>query len=153
MEVEGLKYDAGNMTLAAWHTESTSPRLAAQLQFPPHMHPPPFPPEIWTHTVSLLPISQQKLLLGVSRFFHDLALRFVFSSVKVYILGGYRVCQMLDTNNESFAIEVEQNLMRRSWEILYRILTDTQFALLVRDMTVVAFSDFPTIFEIRESVT
>lgn len=116
------------------------------------MHLPPFPPEIWSQAVSWLPISQQKSLLEVSRFFHDIALPFVFSSVKIYILGGYETLEMLETNDRAFALETEHKLMRRSWEILHRILEDPQFARLVKDLTVVAFTESQAVFEIREFV-
>lgn len=116
------------------------------------MHPRSFPPEIWSQAVSWLPVSQQKTLLQVSRFFHDLALPFIFSSAKFYVLGGFEILEMLDTNNQPFALEVEHKLMHRSWEILHRILDDVQFARLIKDVTVVVFTDSPAIFEIRESV-
>jgi hypothetical protein len=97
-------------------------------------------------------MADKKCLLQVSRFFHDTALPFVFSSVKIYILGGYETLQMLDTNNESFAWDVEERLMRRSCEILLHILVDAKFARLVKDITLVVYTEYSASFEIRESV-
>ncbi|KAF9446523.1 hypothetical protein P691DRAFT_673428 [Macrolepiota fuliginosa MF-IS2] len=112
------------------------------------MHPHPFPPEVWSQAVSWLPLSHQKPLLEVSRFFHDITLPFVFSSVKLYILGGSGALDMLDTNNRAFSWDTEQKLVHRTWEILHRILDDVRFARMVRDVTLVAFVDSPAIFEI-----
>jgi hypothetical protein len=114
------------------------------------MHPRPFPPEVWTHTVSWLPMSDKKSLLEVSHFFHDITLPFVFSSIKIYVLGGYETLRMLDTNNILFAFQTEQTLMHRSWEILLQIIQDTKFARLVKDVTVVVYTASQAIFEIRE---
>jgi hypothetical protein len=90
-------------------------------------------------------------MLSVSRFFHDVALPFVFSSVRIYILSGSETFNMLETHETEFALETEHVLMRRSWEILHRILDDPHFALLVKDMTVVIFTKSQAIFEIRKS--
>jgi len=114
------------------------------------MHP-PFPPEIWSQAVSWLPMSDKKSLLEVSRFFHNATLPYVFSSVRIYLLGGYETLQMLDTISESFAYKVEARLMRRSFEILQRTISDPNFACFVKDMTIVVYTDFPAHFEIRES--
>lgn len=110
------------------------------------------PPEIWSQAISWLPLAHQKTMLSVSRFFHDIALPFVFSSVRLYVLGGSETFDMLETHQADFALETEHVLMRRSWEIQHRILDDPHFALLVKDMTVVVFTESQAIFEIRECV-
>ncbi|KAF7782724.1 hypothetical protein Agabi119p4_2100 [Agaricus bisporus var. burnettii] len=106
------------------------------------------PPEIWSQAISWLPLAHQKTMLSVSRFFHDIALPFVFSSVRLYVLGGSETFDMLETHQADFALETEHVLMRRSWEIQHRILDDPHFALLVKDMTVVIFTESQAIFEI-----
>ncbi|KAF9012544.1 hypothetical protein BDQ17DRAFT_1232571 [Cyathus striatus] len=102
-----------------------------------------FPPELWYRVVDHLPIFEQKTLLQVSRTLHDIAIAFVFSSLKIYLVdsnSAYAVCGSYDQENIN-------KLMRRSWELLYHITRHQSFAKRVKCLTVIATMDGGAIFE------
>ncbi|KAF5326060.1 hypothetical protein D9611_000283 [Ephemerocybe angulata] len=105
------------------------------------------PTEIWSHIVQYVPRGEQTKLLGVSSLFHDIALDLIFSAVKIYFVGGDQAYSMLNTDHEEFLDETSQKLTTRSWEILRRITRDSNFARLVKSLTVVAFTDGIALFE------
>ncbi|TFK44928.1 hypothetical protein BDQ12DRAFT_673828 [Crucibulum laeve] len=111
------------------------------------MHPRAFPPEIWSQVFQHLPKSHQKNLLAISRVFHDVAIPFVFSSIKIYFMSGGAGRPIVDTSDPSFYEATCERLMRRSWEILHYIARQPNFARVVKSVTVIAFTDSSSIFE------
>jgi hypothetical protein len=74
------------------------------------------PAEIWGIIVEHLPRSSQRSCLSVSRSFHDLAMRPIFSTIDLYL------------HPESHALD-----------ILDRVANDREFAMLVKKLAVVAY--------------
>lgn len=107
------------------------------------------PVEMWTDIVQYLPPSRRRDMLRVSRLLHDIALRLVFSTVKIYFMHGDPVFYMLNTENERYVVETSDYLLNRSWEILHCIITNPIFANVVKTLSVHAFTDGPAVFEQR----
>jgi hypothetical protein len=99
------------------------------------------PTEIWSAIIERLPTSEQKTCLSVSRLHHDLAVRFLFSIIKIYF-----------TRELSGLLEEEETrLMSHSWEILDHITHKRHFANAVKKIVVIALSvETEMIFERRE---
>lgn len=100
------------------------------------------PVETWSYIAGYLPASEQLKLLHVSRLFHDIALRFVFSTVRIHLAGSD--WEMTDADDI-------QRLMHRSWDILQRIIWDPGFAKVVKTLSVTAFIQGQCIFEQSQS--
>ena len=109
-----------------------------------------FPPEVWNQVIGELPQIYLPPLLGVSSQFHDITIRFLFSSVKIYFIGGERGQKMLNTFYPDWMEEVAHKLMHKSWEILNHICQDPRFAKVVKSITVIAYSNGLSIFEQSE---
>jgi len=105
------------------------------------------PPEVWDKVIGELPHLYLPPLLGVSSQFHDITIRFLFSSVKIYFIGGDRGQTMLNTFYPDWMNEVARKLMCKSWGILNHICQDHRFARVVKSITVIAYSDGLSIFE------
>jgi hypothetical protein len=105
------------------------------------------PPEVWNHVLKLIPKPNLPQLLGVCSLFHDIIIRFVFSSIKIYFIGVNRGQDMLNSYNREWVDETAQKFMSNSWEILNHICQEPRFARIVKSMTVVAFGDGLSIFE------
>ncbi|KAF9486032.1 hypothetical protein BDN70DRAFT_822873 [Pholiota conissans] len=99
------------------------------------------PPEIWSHVLDNVPRTLLPNLLSVCSQFHDIAIRTIFASIKIYFLGGRRGMEALNTFDTSWTAETATKLICKSWEILNRICQDPQFARVVKSITVIAFSD------------
>jgi hypothetical protein len=109
-----------------------------------------FPPEIWDQVIGEVPHLYLPPLLGVSSQFHDITIPLLFSSVKIYFIGGDRGQKMLNTFYPDWMDEVARKLMCKSWEILNHICQDPRFARVVKSITVIANSDGLSIFERSE---
>lgn len=107
----------------------------------------PLPLEIWSHILKEVPKHNLSQLLGVCSAFHDIAIRYLFSSIKIYFIGGYRGLNMLNAPDDSRIEEITQSLMIKSWEILNHICQDPRFASIVRSITVIAFGQGCSFFE------
>ncbi|KDR75652.1 hypothetical protein GALMADRAFT_1330752 [Galerina marginata CBS 339.88] len=105
------------------------------------------PPEVWDHILGDLPQPQVPKLLEVCSMFHDIALRSLFSSIKIYFIGGTLGMQMLNTTHADWIDETAIKLMCKSWEMLNHICQDRRFARVVKSITVIAFADGQSIFE------
>ncbi|KAJ6589934.1 hypothetical protein DFH09DRAFT_976452 [Mycena vulgaris] len=107
------------------------------------------PVEMWTDIVQYLPPSNRLNMLRVSRLLHDIAIRLVFSTVKIYFMHGEPGFFMLNTENERYVRETSDYLLHRSWEMLHCIITQPLFANAVKTLSVHAFTDGPAVFEQR----
>lgn len=105
------------------------------------------PPEVWTRVLEEVPQPHLPALLGVCSQFHDIAIRRLFASIKVYFMGGKRAQKILNTNDAYWVDSISIDLMRKSWEILNHIRQDRRFARVVKSVTVIAFADGLSIFE------
>lgn len=105
------------------------------------------PVETWSAVVDCLSVNQQRNLLFVNRLLHDLALRTLFSVVKIYFMRGEPGMYMLNTTSERYLEDTSLLLVERSWELLHRITTQPNFAKVVRTLCVHAFSGLSPIFE------
>jgi hypothetical protein len=108
------------------------------------------PVEIWNKIIEYLPSAHQRDVLLVSRFFHDVAVRLLFSFIRIYFIGGDHAFTMLDTDDAQYTQETMELLMHRSWEILNHIAQEPNFARVVRSISVHAFTSDKTIFEQRK---
>ena len=106
-----------------------------------------FPPEIWSHVINNVPKSHQVQLLHVSSLFHDIVIKSLFASVKIYFIGGAKGSTMLHTKYPDWMEDIARNLMCKSWEILNHIVQEPRFANVVKSLTVIAFSDGLSLFE------
>ena len=106
-----------------------------------------FPPEIWSHVLNNVPKSHQPQLLHVSSLFHDIVIKSLFASVKIYFIGGSRGMGMLHTRLPDWMVDVALGLMCKSWELLNHIVQEPRFANVVKSITVIAFSNGLSIFE------
>ncbi|KAJ6491789.1 hypothetical protein C8R47DRAFT_1319541 [Mycena vitilis] len=105
------------------------------------------PVEMWTEIVHYLPNSRP--MLSVNRLLHDIALRILFSTVKIYFMHGEPGFYMLNTESERYVEESSHYFLHRSWELLHCIITNPVFGDVVKTMSVNAFTDGPAIFEQR----
>lgn len=108
------------------------------------------PPEVWDQVIEELPQAYLPPLLGVSSQFHDIVIRFLFSSVKIYFIGGERGQRMLNTFYPDWMNDIARKLMCKSWEILNHICQDPRFAKVVKSITIIAYSNGLSIFERSE---
>ena len=106
-----------------------------------------FPPEIWSHVLNNIPKSHQLQLLHVSSLFHDIVIKSLFASVKIYFIGGAKGLEMLHTKLPDWMEDIAIKLMCRSWELLNHIVQEPRFANVVKSITVIAFSDGLSLFE------
>ncbi|KAL1669017.1 hypothetical protein GGF50DRAFT_45290 [Schizophyllum commune] len=84
----------------------------------------------------------QRVLLFVCRSLHDIALRCIFSSIKVYFFTE-NLARDLTNNTERY--EILEALATRSYELLERCCMDPTFASIVRDLTVVEYMERTTL--------
>ncbi|KAF8891828.1 hypothetical protein BD779DRAFT_1670779 [Infundibulicybe gibba] len=109
---------------------------------------PEFPTEIWTMIIEDLPEDSQVSVFHVSRALHSIALRSLFSNIKIYLLNTRYVHYMDDNASEAdHVITLSPRLMKRSWEILEYITRSPEFARVVKTMNVIACSDSQAVFE------
>jgi hypothetical protein len=106
-----------------------------------------FPPEIWSHILNNIPKSHQPQLLHVSSLFHDIVMKSLFASIKIYFIGGSEGLTMLSTRYLEWMEDVADRLMCKSWELLNHIVQEPRFANVVKSITVIAFSDGLSVFE------
>ncbi|KAH9912459.1 uncharacterized protein B0H18DRAFT_1053817 [Fomitopsis serialis] len=98
------------------------------------------PPELWQIVLSQTPSATTRECLAVSRFFHDLAARILFSTLRIHF-GCWEV-------GYGFTKEPpEGDRGCKSCCILLRVITDPVFASFVKELHVLAFADVAT-FEI-----
>jgi len=100
------------------------------------------PVETWSAIVDCLSVNQQRNLLLVNRLLHDVALRTLFSVVKIFFMRGDPGLYMLNTTSERYLEDTSLALMHRSWELLHCIITQPNFAKVVRTLCVHAFADY-----------
>ncbi|TFK23144.1 hypothetical protein FA15DRAFT_656930 [Coprinopsis marcescibilis] len=105
------------------------------------------PPEILTRILHYSSPVEQPTLLRVSHAFHEIAISLVFSSVKIYFVGGREAFSMLNTDHEDFKDDITTKLMTRSFELLRQMIMDPSFARIVRSITVITASDSESTFE------
>ncbi|KAJ7350604.1 hypothetical protein DFH08DRAFT_695377 [Mycena albidolilacea] len=105
------------------------------------------PVEMWTEIVHYLPLPRH--MLHVSRLLHDIVIRRLFSTLKIYFMHGEPGFFMLNTENERYVRETSDYLLNRSWELLHCIITNPAFASAVKTLSVHAFTDGPAVFEHR----
>ncbi|KAI5890217.1 uncharacterized protein SCHCODRAFT_02669399 [Schizophyllum commune H4-8] len=84
----------------------------------------------------------QRVVLSVCRSLHDIALRCLFSSIKVYFFTE-DLAKDLTNNTERY--EILEALATRSYELLERCCVDPTFASIVRDLTVVEYMERSTL--------
>lgn len=106
-----------------------------------------FPPEIWSHVINNVPKSHQVQLLHISSLFHDIVIKSLFASVKIYFIGGAKGLRMLHTKYPDWMEDIARDLMCKSWERLNHIVQEPRFANVVKSITVIAFSDGLSLFE------
>ena len=105
------------------------------------------PPEVWARVLDEVPQPHLLPLLSVCSQFHDIAIRRLFASIKVYFMGGKRAQNMLNHNDPYWVDSVAIDFMRKSWEMLNHIRQDRRFARAVKSVTVIAFADGLSVFE------
>jgi hypothetical protein len=108
------------------------------------------PTETWSHILQYLQYPQQIPLLHVSRAFHDISIRFLFSTIRIYLVGN-ESSEFLATSHgpPPLTEEIRERTMQRSWEILQHITDNPEFARVVKNVCVVAMADSHSIFEKR----
>jgi len=106
-----------------------------------------FPPEIWSQILKHIPKSYQPQLLHVSSLFHDIVIKLLFASIKIYFIGGPEGLRMLNTLHSDWMEDTAIKLMCKSWELLNHIVQEPRFANVVKSITVIAFSDGLSVFE------
>ncbi|PPQ87473.1 hypothetical protein CVT25_008209 [Psilocybe cyanescens] len=113
----------------------------------PYLRQATLPPEIWNQILGEVPQTHLPKLLDTCSLFHDIAIKSLFSSIKVYFIGGEMGLQMLNTLHADWTEETAMKLMCKSWEILNHICQEPRFARIVKSITVIAFADGQSIFE------
>ncbi|KZT19952.1 hypothetical protein NEOLEDRAFT_1245545 [Neolentinus lepideus HHB14362 ss-1] len=98
------------------------------------------PVELWYDVITHLSKTDLRSCLGVSRIFHDIALKQTFSSITLYFGGMYllhtlRPRFVLEKNSE--AVEYDEKLYETTLDILVRLSEDVQFAAVVQSITIV----------------
>ena len=93
----------------------------------------------------------QRVLLFVCRSLHDIALRFLFSSIKVYFFTA-NLTRLGDLINYTERYEIFEALATRSYELLERCCMDPTFASIVRDLTVVEYIERTTLGIFEQSI-
>lgn len=94
------------------------------------------PPELWQEVIYQLPGSSRRTCLAVSRAFHALAIRLVFADVTISF-GAWETWDGED--NISDADKLEDERSARSFDLLYHISVNPQFASVVRNVEIHAF--------------
>ena len=105
------------------------------------------PPEVWARVLEEVPRPYLPALLAVCSQFHDIAIRRLFASIKIYFMGGKRAQKMLNTNDAYWVDSIAIDFMRKSWEMLNHIRHDRRFSRVVKSVTVIAFADGLSVFE------
>lgn len=101
------------------------------------------PNETWTQIIGYLPHARQIPLLHVSRNFHDIAIRYIFSTVKIYFMGQeFREMYISPALGETIDM-----VMHQSWEILHHITQNYKFACVVKSIAVIALANSSSVFE------
>jgi hypothetical protein len=103
---------------------------------------PRLPVEVWGMIIEYLPLYDQKSCLFVSRLFHDLAIRPIFSLIKVYLGWPFW--------NEDVVDDEVDWLKRRTLDLLDKLLSDKGFANLVKKLVVYHSRSLSMFFEPRE---
>ncbi|KAF8161324.1 hypothetical protein B0H34DRAFT_652695 [Crassisporium funariophilum] len=105
------------------------------------------PTEVWSQILRNVPKSQQPQLLNVNSLFHDIIIGSLFSSIKIYFIGGEQGSKMLNTKHTDWIEETARKLMCKSWELLNHMVQEPRFANVVKSITVIAFADGLSVFE------
>jgi hypothetical protein len=96
------------------------------------------PLELWYLVAENTPQNQLKSFLGISRLHRSIALKLLFSSVKVFF-GAPEIREIEMTSED--AEELYECSMRTTWEILNAISRDPSFAQAVKKLTIYAFME------------
>src|SRR5687767_379488 len=92
-------------------------------------------------SLAFLPYNDQRRMLRLSRAFHAVALRYTFSSIRIYMEARahhlYAEMFSCDLDELERQSALELRLLYRSWQLLQRISYDPTFAALVKEMAVV----------------
>ncbi|KAL1746641.1 hypothetical protein HDZ31DRAFT_33721 [Schizophyllum fasciatum] len=98
------------------------------------------PPEIWFLVLQNAGTQWQRVALSVCRCLHDIALRFLFSAVKLYVIdeetAPHLYMNIHATPDQRDTLEA---LVARSYELLERCCTDSGFARIIKDLTMVEY--------------
>lgn len=94
---------------------------------------PQIPPELWEYVVKRLPADDQRRCLSVSRWFHDLAHPLVFAHITIHI-GIWKPNQ--DEGHITTDVQFIKRRIIRNTELFHHIESSTQFAQIVKGMTV-----------------
>jgi hypothetical protein len=116
------------------------------------MHRVDLPLELWHEIFQYLQHSQHQAVLAVSRMFHDVAIRFLFSAVKIYFTA-WKADDGRSRSPSLFVRDQHQSelLLNISWEILDHIVENPSFAQVVRKVIVYASAEEgQAVFEQRE---
>lgn len=93
------------------------------------------PAELWDLVLKELPAADVRSCFALSRLLHYLARPLVFIHISIH--AGIPMWQAgVDEDHRAANIQLMQRRKLRNTEILRRIADDTQFALIVRRMTV-----------------
>lgn len=114
------------------------------------------PTETWSHIIGFLPSAHQKSLLNVSKLFHDISVRNVFGTVRIYLIDPETVDALLDKRDAHTEGEPQITAGRlawRSWNILLHIIREPSFASIVKTMNVVALASGQATFELRGCIS
>ncbi|KAI0351126.1 hypothetical protein OH77DRAFT_1439433 [Trametes cingulata] len=106
---------------------------------------PPLPLELWHLIIQLLPNTDQRTCLFVSKTFRDIARSFLFSSVTIYF-GVWK------PNGEHIQQDDALELVRHetwSWDMLRYMTRDAAFAKVVKRLFVRSYSTGMGVFEIN----
>jgi hypothetical protein len=109
------------------------------------------PPEVWSGVISHLPFREQRVCLFLSRFYYDLAVRYVFAIIKIYFLGEDPVSLDFAPQGEEISEEKSRSLVSQSWDILDHITKHSKFSKAVKKIIVHAFDTGKITFEQRWS--
>ncbi|KAF7288722.1 hypothetical protein HMN09_01378200 [Mycena chlorophos] len=107
------------------------------------------PVELYAEIAGWLPSKDRHVMLGVSRQLHDVALRLIFQTIRIYFMYGVHGSDMLHTESNRYVQETSDFCSNRSWEVLQHIIATPSFARVVRTLSVHAFTDGPQIYEHR----
>lgn len=107
------------------------------------------PPEIWHIIVESTSPSTRRNCLFVSRLFHDLSIRSLFSCIRIF-LGAWEKEGTLSGGLEEGSLRADTYELNLSWDILQHIIRNPTFARVVRKLIVYPYSKGVAVFEQRE---
>lgn len=113
--------------------------------------PPTLPSESWDGIITLLPPASQRACLFVSRQLHDVALRILFRTLAID-LGVWEEltpANALEDGDERADV-IRSQASTRTTEILARITQDSEFAINVRQLSMLSYMQQDALDEKRK---